>query len=119
MRLLLAVGLAALSVTASAAASAQTRIEPSAGALTVSGGQSGETVRVTTYAGRPSQAGRLSRRYRGVSVNRSPQRAASASPGGFASGSVVMPSLRTPRGNFVRRGNTAFRVVRSQGTVRQ
>lgn len=113
MRLLLALSLAAVSVTASA----QTRIEPSAGALTVSGGRSGETVRVTTYAGRPEQAGRLSRRYRGVSVNRSPQRAATPAQGGFVSGGLVMPSISTPEGNYVRRGGSAFRVVRSRRAI--
>lgn len=112
MRLLLALGLAALALPAAA----QTRILPHPGSTAVSGGSSGEAMRVTTYGERPAPAGRLGRRYRGVAVNRSPRTAAhgAASPGGYASGNVVMPALRTPEGNFVRRGGSTFRVVRGR-----
>jgi hypothetical protein len=112
MRLLLALGLAALSLPAAA----QTRILPHPGSTTASGGASGEAMRVTTYAERAAPAGRLSRRYRGIAVNRSPRTAAhgASAPGGFVSGNVVMPALRTPQGDFVRRGGSTFRVLRGR-----
>lgn len=110
MRTLLLLGLAAFSLPALA----QTRIVPAPDAMTASGGRAGEAMRVTTYANRPAQADRLSQRYRGISVNRSPKTAmhGATAPTGFASGNVVMPSLRTPGGRFVRRGGSSFRVVR-------
>ena len=112
MRVLLALGLFALALPATA----QTRIEPAAGSTVVTGGASGEAMRVTTYAERPAPVGRLGRRDRGVAVNRSPRPAAHGAGhvGGFASGGIVMPSLRTPEGAFVRRGGSAFRVVRGR-----
>jgi len=112
MRSLLALGLLAIALPTAA----QTRIEPQPGATAASGGASGEAMRVTTYAERPAPAGRLSRRYRGVSVNRSPRTATygASAPGGFVSGNVVMPALRTPDGAFVRRGGSSFRVVRGR-----
>lgn len=93
-------------------AAAQTRILPAPGALAVSGGTAGEAVRVTTQGAVSGQRQRLSQRYRGITVNRS-RRAAARTSGGFVSGNVVMPALRTPQADYVRRGGSAFRVVRS------
>lgn len=106
MRLLLVLVLAA----AAFPATAQTRLVPSPGALAVTGGTSGEAMHVTTVAASPSRAGRLSRRYRGVAVNRSPRTAAQSGRSGALAG-VAMPALRAPEGDFVRRGGSSFRVV--------
>lgn len=92
---------------------AQTRLLPSPGALSVSGGTAGEAMRVTTQEAASGQRQRLSQRYRGITVNRS-RRASARTSGGFASGNVVMPALRTPQADYVRRGASAFRVVRTR-----
>ena len=108
MRLLLALGLAALALPATA----QTRLVPSPGALAVTGGTSGEAMRVTTVATSPPLSGRLSRRYRGVAVNRSPRTSGQSGRAVGSAVGVVTPALRSPEGEFVRRGGSAFRVVR-------
>lgn len=109
MRLLLLAALAAVALPAAA----QTRVSSSPGALVVSGGTAGSAMRVSTQATRPASRTRLSDRYRGVAVNRSPRTIAHGpTPGGFVSGDIVMPALRTPQGPYVRRGNTAFPVAR-------
>lgn len=110
MHLLLLAGVAALALPASA----QTAITPHAGSTVASGGQSGEAMRVTTYAARPVQQGRLSRRYRGVSVNRSPRTVANAAPGAVVSGNRAYPVTATPEGNYIRNPYGSFRVVRGR-----
>ena len=67
----------------------------------------GEAVRVTTYARRPPQQGRLSRRYRGLRANRSPQQHARIASGGR----VAERTYSTPRHTFVKRGGSYFQVV--------
>lgn len=93
-------------------AAAQTRLTPTPGAIAVSGGRAGEAMRVTTVADRPAQS--LSERYRGITVNRSPRVSARGGRSGLVLGSVAMPTLRTPQADYVRRGNSAFRVVRGR-----
>ena len=110
MRLLLFAALAAFALPASA----QTVIEPGAGSSVVSGGRAGEAMRVTTYAAQPTPRGRLSRRYRGVSVNRSPRTIARFGPGAVVSGGVAYPVTATPQGNYVRKPYGSFRVVRGR-----
>ncbi len=109
MRLLLLAALA----TAALPAAAQTRVAPSPGALVVSGGTAGSAMRVTTHGAAPASRTRLSDRYRGVSVNRSPRTVAHGpTPGGFISGDIAMPTLRTPQGPYVQRGGSSFSVAR-------
>ena len=67
----------------------------------------GEAVRVTTYARRPPQQGRLARRYRGLRANRSPRTEAR-----LATVTGVRERITsTPRHHFVQRGGTFFQVV--------
>lgn len=66
----------------------------------------GEAVRVTTYARRPPERGRLSRRYRGLRANRSPRRAHRAVPA-----RVVARTVSTSRHAFVQRGGVFYQVV--------
>ena len=66
----------------------------------------GEVVRVTTYARRPPERGRLSRRYRGLRANRSPRQAYRAAPT-----RVVARTVTTPRHAFVQRGGVYYQVV--------
>ncbi|HEX9952173.1 MAG TPA: hypothetical protein VGB53_10420 [Rubricoccaceae bacterium] len=95
-------------------AAAQTRLTPTPGAIAVSGGRAGEAMRVTTVGARPAQGQRLSARYRGITVNRSPRVSARGGRSGLVLGGVAMPTLRTPQADYVRRGNSAFRVVRGR-----
>ena len=67
----------------------------------------GEAVRVTTYATRPAQRGRLAQRYRGLRADRSPRAQARL---------VQVTGVRervvsTPRHHFVQRGGTFFQVA--------
>lgn len=66
----------------------------------------GEAVRLTTYAERPQEPGRLARRYRGLQVHRTERPAPSAAPA-----TVVEPIVRTPRALFIQRGGSFFPVV--------
>ena len=66
----------------------------------------GEAVRVTTYARRPAEPGRLARRYKGLRANRT---APAPRPVGRA---VPVDRVRhAPRGAFVQRYGTFFQVV--------
>lgn len=66
----------------------------------------GEAVRITVYARRPPQQGRLARRYRGLRANLSPQRGYRAVPAQAAA-----PLVQSPRHQFVRRNGSYFPVV--------
>ena len=66
----------------------------------------GEAVRVTTYARRPPQRGRLSRQYRGLRANRSPRQVQIAT-----GGRVAERTYSTPQHTFVKRGGSFFQVV--------
>ena len=102
---LVALGLAALAFAA-VPAQAQEAIRPSLRSTFVVPSHSGEAVRITTYAQRPPQQGRLSRRYRGLRANRSPQataRVVRALP--------VAPTVSSPRHSFVRVGGSYYQVV--------
>ncbi|HEX8299416.1 MAG TPA: hypothetical protein VF594_09680 [Rubricoccaceae bacterium] len=93
---------------------AQTRLVPTPGAIAVTGGRAGEAMRVTTVGARPVNRQRLSERYRGITVNRSPRVAARSGRNGLVLGGVAMPTLRTPQADYVRRGNSSFRVIRGR-----
>ena len=67
----------------------------------------GEAVRVTVYARRPAQQGRLAWRYKGLRANRTVRmpspRAAVAVP--------AAPVYRSPRAHYVRRYGSYFQVL--------
>ena len=87
-------------------AQAQDRIQPSLRSTFVVPAHPGEVIRVTEYARRPTQRGRLSRRYRGLRANRTPrvfQDAVRFQP--------VSPIYRTPHHSFVRRNGAFFPVA--------
>lgn len=67
----------------------------------------GEAVRVTTYARRPPQEGRLSRRYRGIRSDRSPRPV----PRAVSQTRVAERTYSTPQHSFVRRGGSFFQVL--------
>ena len=66
----------------------------------------GEAVRVTTYARRPPQQGRLSRRYRGLRADRSPRQVRTVT-----GGRVAERTYSTPQHTFVKRGGSFFQVI--------
>lgn len=66
----------------------------------------GEAVRITTYARRPPERGRLARRYRGLRANRTVRMPHSATPA-----RVVQRTVSTPRHSYVRVGGTYYQVV--------
>ena len=66
----------------------------------------GEAVRVTIYARRPPQQGRLARRYRGLRADRS----APAAPR-VVQAQPVERTFSTPQHSFVRRGGSFFQVI--------
>ena len=97
-------GLVAL---AFAAAPAQAQeAQPSPTSTYVVPSMPGEAVRVTTYAQRPAEPGRLSRRYRGLRANRSPQTVARV-----VDARVASRTVSTPQHTFVQRGGSHFQVV--------
>lgn len=98
-----AVALVALWVTPDAAAQAT----PSLRATHVVPGLPGEAIRVTTYARRPPQRGRLARRYRGIRVNRTAGRAMPPA----ITGQPVARTYHTTQASFVRRGGSYFQVL--------
>ena len=67
----------------------------------------GEAVRVTTYDRRPTERGRLARRYRGLRANRT------ARPAGprLVRAEPAERTVSTPRHTFVRRGGSFYQVV--------
>lgn len=85
---------------------AQEAPRPTAGSTYVVPGMPGEAVRVTVYARRPPERGRLARRYRGLRANRSPRavaRVVRARP--------VARTVASPRHAFVRLGGSYYQVV--------
>lgn len=98
--------LVVVGLAVSPASQAQDVAEPSPRSTFVVPTQPGEPVRITEYARRPPQQGRLSRRYRGVRVNRTSQLAPVASR--FY---PVSPIYATPRNTYVRRVGSFFPVA--------
>lgn len=98
--------LLALALGLAATASAQTPAEPSPASTFVVPAHPGEAVRVTTYAQRPAEQGRLARRYRGIHVQRS-----TPGPAPVVRARPVARTYSTPRDAFVRQGGTFFRLV--------
>ena len=66
----------------------------------------GEAVRVTVYARRPAQQGRLARRYKGLRANRTVR-----TPSAPAYAVPVTPVYRSPRAHYVRRYGSYFQVL--------
>ena len=102
---LAALGLLALAFAAPS--QAQEAIRPSLRSTFVVPSHNGEAVRVTTYARRPPERGRLSRRYRGLRANRSPR----AESGVVRTVGVRERTVQSPRHRFVQRGGTYFQVI--------
>lgn len=102
--------LAALAVAPAAAQDAPSEVpRPSPQSTYVVPSGPGEAVRVTTYARRPAEPGRLARRYKGLRANRT---APAPRPVGRA---VPVDRVRhAPRGAFVQRYGTFFQVVPSR-----
>ena len=67
----------------------------------------GEAVRVTVYARRPAEPGRLARRYKGLRANRT----APAPRASVARATPVAPVYQTPRARYVRRYGSYFQVL--------
>lgn len=101
---LVALGLLALAFAAPT--QAQEAIRPGLRSTFVVPSHPGEVVRVTTYARRPPQQGRLARRYRGIRANRSPRQSMHV-----VQARPAAPILRTPSQGYVRQGGSYFRVV--------
>ena len=96
-----------LTVLALAApASAQDAPEPDPKSTYVAPTHPGEAVRITTYDQRPTERGRLARRYKGIRVNRS-----APSPAPLVRAEPVARTYSSPRATFVRRGGTFFQVL--------
>ena len=70
----------------------------------------GEAVRVTIYARRPPEQGRLARRYRGLRANRTQQ----ASVPRVVQTRPVERTFSTPQHSFVKRGGSFFQVLPRQ-----
>ena len=66
----------------------------------------GEAVRVTVYARRPAERGRLARRYKGLRANRTVRPSAAV-----ARAVPVERVHRTPRARYVRRYGSYFQVL--------
>ncbi len=101
---LVALGLLALAFAAPS--QAQEAIRPSLRSTFVVPSHSGEAIRVTTYARRPPERGRLARRYRGLRANRTARtglQVVSARP--------VTPTLSSPRYTWVRQGTSHYQVA--------
>ena len=101
------VALALLALAFAVPSQAQQAIRPSLRSTFVVPHHNGEAIRVTTFAARPPDRGRLSRRYRGLRANRSIQtgrRGVSARP--------VSRTVSSPRYTWVQRGGSFYQVVR-------
>lgn len=96
-------------VLVAAPASAQDAPGPSPQSTYVAPTHSGEVLRITSYADRPTEPGRLARRYRGLRANRSTHIGASV-----GRATVVEPVTRTPQGSFIQRNGSFFQVVPSR-----
>ncbi|MGB3542964.1 hypothetical protein [Rubrivirga sp.] len=97
--------LAVVGLALSSAGQAQEVYQPSLRSTFVVPAQPGEAIRITQYARRPPQRGRLARRYRGIRVNRTPQAVHVATR--FT---PVSPIYSTPRNTYVRRNGSFFPV---------
>ena len=117
MRIVL-LGLLALAFTLPPAVQAQTLTRqqanrPSLRSTFVVPANRGEARRVTPYARRPVQRGRLARQYRGLRANRTYRSRDVGSATIPARGTRVLHrTTRTPRRAYVRRGGTHFQVTR-------
>ncbi|MEM0963011.1 MAG: hypothetical protein AAGK21_10820 [Bacteroidota bacterium] len=98
-----------LAACAALPAQAQDVIRPSLRSTFVVPSLPGEPVRVTIYARRPPDQGRLSRRYRGLRVQRAPQRSVRV-----LRARPAAQLYRSPHHAFVRRGGSFFPVVPSR-----
>lgn len=103
MRLSLLLG--AVALLAAAPVSAQ-QAGPDPASTYVHPGHAGEAVRVTTYAERPTERGRLARRYQGLYANRAVR---TAPP--VRRARAAAPTFDSPRASFIRRGGSYFQVV--------
>lgn len=101
---LAALGLLALAFAVPA--QAQETLRPSPRSTYVVPSHHGEAVRITTYDRRPTERGRLARRYRGLHANRSPRAAFRAVPA-----RPVARTVSSPRHTFVRVGGSYYQVV--------
>ena len=95
-----------LALAFAAPSQAQEAYRPSLRSTFVVPSHSGEAVRVTTYAQRPPDRGRLSRRYRGLRANRSPRAQSRA-----VTARVVSRTVSSPRHAFVQSGGSFYQVV--------
>ena len=100
---LAALGLLALAFAMPAQAQAA---QPAPQSMFVVPSHPGEAVRVTTYAQRPSDRGRLARRYRGLRANRTARSGLSV-----VSARPAAPTVSSPRHTWVRRGGSFYQVV--------
>ena len=83
------------------------QVRPSLRSAFVVPSMPGEAVRVTTYARRPPQGGRLARRYRGLRANRTQH----ASVPSVVRAEPVERTFSTPQHSFVKRGGSFFQVL--------
>ena len=112
---LVALGLLALAFALPTQAQTLTRQQvnrPSLRSTFVVPSHNGEARRVTTYARRPAQQGRLARRYRGLRANRTVR----STEVGFVRMPVraarpIQRTVRTPRHAFVRQGGSYYQVL--------
>ncbi len=103
------IGLVVLACAAAPAQAQEAPARPSLRSTFVVPSMPGEAVRVTIYARRPPQRGRLSRRYRGLRADRSAPavpRVVRARP--------VERTFSTPQHAFVKRGGSFYQVLPRQ-----
>lgn len=106
---LFSAALALAAIAAAPAARAQDAAVPHPQSVYVVPSNAGEAVRVTTYAARPAESGRLSRRYRGITVHRD----GPVTRGGRVAG-LALPTTQIGTQRFVRLNDSAFPVVPAQ-----
>lgn len=99
-------GLIALAFSAAPAQAQTQQNRPSLRSTFVVPSHQGEAVRITTYARRPPQRGRLARRYRGLRADRSPRHVQIAT-----GGRIAERTYSTPQSTFVRRGGSYYQVI--------
>ena len=101
------VALGLLALAFALPAQAQETVRPSPQSTFVVPAHKGEAVRITTYAERPSDRGRLARRYRGLRANRTVSAGLPAVPA-----RAVAPTVSSPRYTWIRQGGSFYQVVR-------
>ncbi|WP_420457171.1 hypothetical protein [Rubrivirga sp.] len=104
---LAALGLLALAFAAPT--QAQEAVRPGLRSTFVVPSHPGEAVRITTYARRPPDQGRLARRYRGLRANRTVRAGLPV-----VSARPVAPTVSSPRYTWVRQGGSFYQVVPSR-----